>query len=71
MSKKIEISDIKRLALEPGDIVVIKHTCTRVSVHKRELIRDWIAGALPAGTNVLILDSSMELSIIGPAAAVS
>lgn len=54
---------IARLSLHPGDVLVIKSPFP-LSAQQAEACREWFADAVPAGVEMLICDSRLELSVI-------
>jgi hypothetical protein len=60
------LGDVQRLALQPGDIVVLKFAGA-ISAETHCRLKAMVKNELP-GHKVLILDSGMEIGVLGKAA---
>lgn len=63
MTELLDVAKVERLALNPGDIVVIK---TPAWLTDQEFARfgETLRAALPAGTKVLFLEAGVDISVL-------
>ncbi len=60
----IEIEDIKKINVNPGDVIVIRAN-RKISAESAFRINQFVIGALP-DNKVIILDGDLELSVLTP-----
>ena len=60
-----DIESVKRIALNPGDVVVVT-VQGRLPMARFVEIKALVAAAVGPGHNVIVLDSYADLSVLGP-----
>jgi hypothetical protein len=64
----IEEFQIAKLDVQPGDTVVVK-TSRPLSAETVRMVGDYVKAKLPLGAKVLVIDSTIELSVVSAVAA--
>jgi len=61
----VEITDVQKLELKPGDILVLK-MADKIPLNFRKELKSYLSAILPKDIKVVILDPGMEFQIITP-----
>ena len=61
------VASISRLALQPGDTLVVTLARELTAASVVDALREYIAPHVPAGAKLLIVDDRVQFSILGPA----
>lgn len=69
MSEQLDIESIKKLSIDPGDVVVIK-MADRLNELQREKLMSILRAAFGEKQRILVLDGFITLSIVSPGKAV-
>lgn len=63
-SELLDIADVERLALRPGDVVVFKCP-VRLDDAEHDWVTSLLRAVIPEPTKILILESGADIAVLG------